>query len=201
LTSEPSRLAVLVSNVGWVDAAIQSMGVDQVLADLRRAAAADLASPAVGAMLATVLGQAHHLRSPRPLAQPSYVLRQLWMQAAELGEDRLASDLRARLQSQPHSDLIPVWTTRRASHALSVELGRPSNWVTALAVLADGRVVSGGRDNRVLVWNATTQGQMDQLGCSVIGLVAVQASVGEASLVVIHAGQGFSLWSTARERQ
>ena len=41
LTSDPDRLAALVSDPGWVDAAIQSVGVDRVLADLRRAAAAD----------------------------------------------------------------------------------------------------------------------------------------------------------------
>jgi hypothetical protein len=59
LAGDPSRLAALVSDVGWVDAAIQSTGV------------------------------------------PGYVLRQLCLQAAELGEDRLASDLRARLRRQP----------------------------------------------------------------------------------------------------
>ena len=233
----------LVSDAGWVDAAIQSMGADRVVADLRRAAVTDPAEPAVAAMLATVLGQAHHLRSSLLLTQPGYVLRQLWMQAAELGEDRLASDLRARLRSQPDSGLIPIWTTRRTSRALSaelgrhdgsvsggggvagwsggqrrggpagagvgsvpagerpgrarpprrlgwwrwrccrmvgwsaaaatggcwcgirpgrradpVELGRHDSLVEAVAVLPDGRVVSGGADGRVLVWDPSRPG-------------------------------------------
>jgi hypothetical protein len=101
LAGEPSRLVVLVSDVGWVNAAIQSVGVDQVLADLRRAAAADPAGPAVAAMLASVSGQAHLLRPPSPVTEAGYVLRQLCLEAAELEEDRLASDLRARLRSQP----------------------------------------------------------------------------------------------------
>jgi Trypsin-like peptidase domain/WD domain, G-beta repeat len=268
LAGDPSRLTALVSDVGWVDAAIQSTGVDRVLADLRSAATANQTTPAVEAMLATVSGQAHHLRASSPVTQPGYVLRQLWMQAAELGEERPASDLRARLRSQPDSDLIPIWTTRRASRALSAELGRHDDAVYALAVLPDGRVVSGGEDlrvlvwdltapgadpvelgrhddavyalaglpdgrvvsggedlrvlvwdpgrpgtdpvelgrhdgpvdvvavlpdgrvvsggedRRVLIWNATTQEQVAQLECSVIGLVAVHASRGEASLLI-----------------
>jgi WD40 repeat protein len=78
-----------------------------------------------------------------------------------------------------------------------VELGRHDGWVSAVAVLPDGRVVSGGKDQRVLVWSLT-QGQVAQLGCSVIGLAAVQSSRGDAFLVVIHEGQGFSLWSTTK---
>jgi hypothetical protein len=331
LDSEPNRLMALVSDVGWVDAALQSMGADRVLADLRRAAVADPTHPTVGAMLATVSGQAHHLRPSLLLTQPGYVLRQLCLQATELEEDRLASDLRARLRSQPDAGLIPIWTTRRTSRALSaelgrhdgpvgalavlpdgrvvssgsgeddgrvlvwdpsrpgsgpvelgrhdgpvaavavlpdgrvvsggddgrvlvwdpsrpgsgpVELGRHDDWVNAVAVLPDGRVVSGdeddgrvlvwdpahpgtnpvelgrhddsvnavavlldgrvvssGYDRRVLIWNATTQGQVAQLGCSVIGLVAVQASRSEASLVVVHEGHGFSLWSTTEGKR
>jgi hypothetical protein len=369
LADDPSRLTALVSDIGWVDAAIQATGVDRVLADLRSAATADPAEPAVAAMLATVSGQAYYLSPPLPVTQPGFILRQLCLQAAELGEDRLANDLRARLRSQPDPVLVPIWTTRRTSHALSTELGRhdgpvtavaglpdgrlvsgaadkrvlvwdpstpgsapielgrhdgpveavavlldgrvvsgggndgrvlvwdpgqPENgpvelgghdelvvavaglpdgrvvsggtdrrvlvwdparpgtdpvelgrhdgwvravavlpdgrvvsggndrrvlvwdpsrpgggpvelgrhdgWVGAVAVLADGRVASGGRDNRVLIWSATSQGPVAQLACVVIGLAAVQASSGEASLVVVHQGQRFSLWSTIRRQ-
>jgi WD40 repeat protein len=149
-------------------------------------------------MLATVSSQARYLRSSLLLTHPGYALRQLCLQAAELGEDRLASDLRARLLSQPDPGLIPIWTTRRTSRALLAELGRHDRPVTAVAVLPDGRVVSGGKDRRVLIWNATTQRQVAQLGCSVIGLATVQASSSEAFLVVAREGQGFSLWSTTR---
>ena len=76
-----------------------------------------------------------------------------------------------------------------------VELGQHDDRVEALAALPDGRVVSGGRDRRVLIWSVSARGQVAQLGCSVIGLTAVQASSGEAFLVVVHEGQGFSVWS------
>lgn len=285
LASEPGRLAALGSDIGWVDAAIQSIGVERAAPDIRRAAVAAPADPAVGAMFATVSSQAHYLRPPLPVTLPGYILRQLCLQAAELGEDRLASDLRTRLRSLPGPGLIPIWTTRRASRALSaelgrhygsvnalgvlpdgrvvsggtdrrvlvwdsarpesdpvelgrhhdfvlavgvlpdgrvvsggaderalawdparpgsdpVELGRHDGWVRAVAVLPDGRVISGGYDRRVLIWNAATQRQVAQLGCLVIGLAAVQASGGEAFLVVAHEGQGFSLWSITKGRQ
>jgi WD40 repeat protein len=81
------------------------------------------------------------------------VLRQLWLQAAELTEDALADAIRAQLRSQPGPGLAPRWTTRRASRALSGELGRHDDRVWAVAALADGRVVSGGDDRRVLVWD------------------------------------------------
>ena len=159
LARDPQRLAALVSDAGWVDAAIRSAGVDRVLADLRRAAAAAPAHPAVGAMLAAVVGQAHRLRPSQPVDQPGYVMRQLCLRAAELGEDRLTCDLRARLRSQPGPGLVPLWTTRRTSRALAVVLGRHDGRVRAVAVLPDGRVVSGGWDDgRVLVWDPARAG-------------------------------------------
>ena len=45
-------------------------------------------------------------------------------------------------------------TTRRVSRGLSGELGRHGDdGVGVVAVLADGRVVTGGDDNRLLVWD------------------------------------------------
>jgi WD40 repeat protein len=199
LAGAPSRLVALVSDAGWVDAALQSMGADRVLADLRRAALADPSEPAVRAMLATLSGQAHHLRPPSLLTQPGYVLRQLCMQAAELGEDRLASDLRTRLRSQPDSGPIPIWTTRQASRALSAELGRHYGGVHAVAVLPDGRVVGGGGlEGSVLVWDVARPGADPvQLGRHDQSVLAV--AVLSDGRVVSGEGDGRVLvWDVAR---
>ncbi|WP_329484275.1 trypsin-like peptidase domain-containing protein [Kribbella sp. NBC_01484] len=156
LTAEPDRLTALVRDAGWVNAAIQSAGAD-VTAAIRQAATANPTDAAVRAMLATVTRQAHYLKRSQPLAQAGYVLRQLWLQAAELTEDSLANDLHARLQADP-GGLLPLWTTRRASSRMAAELGRHDRAVTAVVVLPDGQVVTGGADNRVLLWDSATPG-------------------------------------------
>jgi WD40 repeat protein len=76
-----------------------------------------------------------------------------------------------------------------------VELGRYDKWVAAVAVLPDGRVVSGGEDRRVLVWDVMTQTTIAQLDCSVTALAAEPIGGGETALVIGHAGAGLSLWS------
>ena len=158
LAGEPQRLVRLASYIGWVETAIGSAGVDLVMADLRRAVAANPENAAVAAIYATVVGQAYNLRPPLILDQPGYILRQLWTQAAELAQDDLAEAIRSRLMSQAGPRLVPMWTTRRASRALSGELGRHHHPVAAVAVLADGRVVSGGADGHVLAWDPTRPG-------------------------------------------
>jgi WD40 repeat protein len=90
-----------------------------------------------------------------------------------------------------------VWDPARPGSG-PVELGRHDHLVRSVAVLPDGRVVSGGDDRRVLVWDATTRERVVQLDCSVSALAAVQANRGEAFLVVAHKGQGFSLWTIAQ---
>ena len=158
LARDPQRLAQLAGDVGWASTAVASAGVDRVLDDLRWAAAAAPASTAIAALLAAIAGQAHYLRPPQLVHQPGYILRQLWMQAAELGEDDLAADIRSRLESRSGPGQVPRLTTRRASRALSGELGRQDGGVRALAVLADGRVVTGTWDSRVLVWDPDRPG-------------------------------------------
>ena len=158
LIGDPWRLAQLVSDIGWVERVIASVGIDSVLADIRRAAAANPESTTVAAVTAVATGQAYDLRRPQPVDQPGYILRQLWMQAAELAEAGLAENIRDRLQSRPDMRLIPRWTTRRASRALSGELARHNSGVWAVAVLADGRVVAGTDDGWTLALDPATLG-------------------------------------------
>ena len=158
LENQPEQFAALASDLGWVTAALQTVGVDIVLADLATAQSAGAAAAGASALLAVLRSQAPNLRAWQPIGQPGYVLRQVCLQAAEFGEDRLADDARARLQTLPSPCLVPLWTTRRASRALSVEFGVQVGQVAALAVLPDGRVVSGASDWRVRVWDPKAPG-------------------------------------------
>jgi WD40 repeat protein len=151
LAHDRQRLAQLACDIEWVVAAITSVGVDRVLADLRRALAANPADTAIAAILAAVTGQTYGLRRLQPFDQHGFILRQLWIQMAELGEDEVADSIRSRLQSLSGPRLVPEWTTRRASPALSGELGQRQGWVLTVTVLGDGRVVSGEADGRVLI--------------------------------------------------
>jgi WD40 repeat protein len=78
-----------------------------------------------------------------------------------------------------------------------VELGRHDKWVAAVVGLPDGRVVSGGEDRGVLVWDVMTQSTIAQLDCSVTALAAEPIGGGETALVIGHAGAGLSLWSVS----
>jgi WD40 repeat protein len=158
LVHDPQRLSALTGDVTWIEAVITAMGIDRALAELRRAAAADPGSTVLAAMLAAVTGQVLNLRPPHPVDQPGYILRQLWMQAAELGCDgmaaaeRLAVEIRQHLQSLPGPNLVPCWTTRETSQALSGELGRHDSFIRAMEVLADGKLAVAD-DHRVLIWD------------------------------------------------
>lgn len=158
LVSQPLRFSALVGDVGWVAAALQTVGVDRVMADLETAQSSGATPGDASALLAVLRIQAPNLRSPQPVILPGYVLRQLCLQAAELGEDQLAEDARKRLLAQPGARLVPLWTTRRTSRALSVQSGLHEAAMTALAVLPDGRVVFGGQHSRVRVWEPASPG-------------------------------------------
>ena len=158
LSQDPPRLAALVSDAGWINTAIRSVGVAHVIADLRRAAAAEPTSEEVAAMLAAVTGQAHHLQPFYPLTQPGYILRQLCMEATEFSSNSLASDLRIRLQSMADPALVPLWTTRQANPVISSELGHQLIAVRSVSVTAGGQLVTVGDNGSVLTWDLDTPG-------------------------------------------
>ena len=156
LYGDPSRLAALAGDVGWITAAIRTLGVDTALAELKTAVATAPGESRLAAMHAALRGQAHYLRGREVAGDAGFVPRQLCLQATELGETLLAADCRTRLLASDDPGPVLLWTTRRASPALVLELGRDESGVRVVAVLADGRVVTGGV--RVLVWDPAEPG-------------------------------------------
>jgi WD40 repeat protein len=91
---------------------------------------------------------------------------------------------------------VLLWDTAEPG-AEPVELGRHDGGAGALAALTDGRLVSGGDDGRVLLWDLATGSEIAQLGCSSTALAAAARAHDGISLVIAHAGEGLSFWSVA----
>ena len=109
-------------------------------------------------MLAAVSGQAPPLE-PSSSARPARLRLAAAVPAgrrARRGPPRRRPPRTAA--SQPGPGLVPLWTTRRASRALLGDSAATAARVRAVAALPDGRVVSGGYDGRVLLWDAAEPG-------------------------------------------
>ena len=118
-----------ITDLSTVLSSLQAGNLDQALGESGSAL-----------LLAAIRRQAANLRPPLPAGQPGYVLRQLCLQARELGADDLAAELRTRLLGLPEPGLVPEWTTRRISGAVVAEFAVTDSWITALAALPGRRV-------------------------------------------------------------
>jgi WD40 repeat protein len=73
------------------------------------------------------------------------------------------------------------------------ELGRLAGGVRAIAVLPDGRVVTGGYASRVRLWNVQSSSPGALLACSAYAL-ATSLSPSGARLFIGHPTGGVSCW-------
>ncbi|MEU4275334.1 hypothetical protein AB0F57_10345 [Streptomyces tanashiensis] len=149
---QPAKLHDLVSDFGYLDVAIARLGVDQVLITAHSASNVD---PNLTGLSRSIGQQAHHLQPGDPIHESGYVTRQLGAQFLRLEEAELAQRAQQRLADLLSPQVIPRWTTGRASpallHAVPVAVG-------AVALSADGRrAVSGGgvsgRPGELLLWD------------------------------------------------
>lgn len=161
---DPQALVSLTEDLGWIVLAIRRAGARSVVAILM--AARDIApgNPMVTARLSALRGQVEILDSAEGRST-AFVLRQLCMQAAHIGESVLAGKLNAllRVAGPPEPCLIPAWTTRHASRALVLRLDARGEIVGSLAAYQEGGeeesfaygrgYVVGGGGGRVLVWD------------------------------------------------
>jgi WD40 repeat protein len=149
LAGDAERLAALVCDVGWVDAAVLRTGVDHVLAVLRTAARSS-SDPGPPWMLRLLQLQARHLRFVDHAGETA---TQLAWEALRLDLAAVARQAHDRLRACRGPQLIPEWTTERTSPQLTRAIRADARRVDAVAVTPQGRIASGGDDGVVRLWN------------------------------------------------
>lgn len=146
LTRDPARQQAIAGDIRWSAAAIQSLGVDRVIADIKPAAqAAGVGSPS-GTVHAILRARAHDLRDRQAARDRRFVARQLCFHLLEYGEQALADTLRDQLLTLPDPGPTPLWSTRRSGRAMQFELPPIPGGAEMVEVLPDGRIfiVAGG---------------------------------------------------------
>ena len=144
---------------------------------------------AVGGVLAAVRGQAHDLSAADPVTQPGYVLRQLWLQAAEL--TRIGSPTSSAHGYEANQALACSALDHPSSQPCPAPPSSGRDEIeSALAVLRDGRVVSGGMDGRVLLWDPASLARPVELG-SHDGSVNAVAALADGRVVAAMTRGGF----------
>ena len=189
LRGDTARLRTLCEDIGWIAAAVRTIGIDQTLAHLA------LAGPLrprdrLSMLRAALRSQTRYLRTEFLWPGAGSVLRQLCLGALELGAEDIAQESRELLRAQSCPWPVPLWTNRRNTPAFTIHLGSHQEWVQGIAELPDGRVVSVGDDGEIMAWDRMNPGapgirigRHDSLGISSTG-----HSFGEPLRHVINGG-------------
>jgi Trypsin-like peptidase domain/WD domain, G-beta repeat len=152
---EATEAAALMSDLGWIDAAIAAVGVDLVLASLRTAADGRESS-LITEMLEVVELQADHLRVASATQQPGHATTQLGTTALYLGRSEFVERVGKRLAVLTGPQLEPVATTEAFVGLRHVFVGPGQHVATSVAVTTDSRVAYGTVDGSVRVWDPAT---------------------------------------------
>lgn len=149
LAPDRQRLTAVVDDIGWLDTAVDGIGIDEVLAMVRIAAHLVPDNARLSSLLRLLQLQAHNLRSMGQAHRPGQAATQLTWEALRTGLYDIAYTASDRLRLYPAPQLIPLWTTERASRHLARNMGFHNGSVWALAVTTQGKIVSGGYDGAV----------------------------------------------------
>ncbi|MFD0433311.1 trypsin-like peptidase domain-containing protein [Streptomyces chartreusis] len=183
----------LVTDIGWQDTTVRSIGVDAVLPHMRNARIVTRAGSSITEKL--IVAQAHNLRPPLPVERPGYVVGQLIMQAQLDNASPTEHRGRERLKGLDQQVPFPLWA-RRTNPALAYELGSHPDGVSALTVLSNGRIATaGGARGRLLLWDATLPGSRPrELGEHGLNVTAMTSTPDDVIVTATATGRMY-LWS------
>src|SRR5271166_1405337 len=109
--------------------------------------------PRLQSLLRVLQRESHHLRTWNPMQAPAIFPQQIRNRAFLLGLQPLVRGAETRLASLGQGHTLLRWRASRESPALVRTLSGHDDWVNALAMTGDGRVVSGSDDRTVKVWD------------------------------------------------
>lgn len=150
------QLASTLCDLDFMQSKVYRKGVDSYLRDLSEASEALADMPevlAVDSVRRILDREAHYLRVWMPDANPSFLLQQFHNRAASLGLVGLSSAAGAELDAANDFHLRVRWRKGGESSRLLRTFTEHSGLVTAVDVMADGRVVTGASDNTIRVWD------------------------------------------------
>lgn len=161
------QLSGLLTDLRYLEQKAAGFGIFQLLEEI---ASADvemkraLTDDGALLMLRTVFdSESHHLDGWVKRDRPGYFLQQVLYQAKRLGYSNIAQQAAEVLNQRGLLYLREAWSSGRPSDALLRTLAGHQGAVWSLCVSADGtRILSGGSDGLVRVWNFET-GKEEQL--------------------------------------
>ncbi|MEV8104585.1 hypothetical protein [Streptomyces sp. NPDC088135] len=191
LSDEPAMQQTLVGDIRWAVAAVQAIGVDQVVAGTHSAVQVPGAAAPAVAVHTILRTRAHQLRDRQSARDPRFVARHLCLEALERNDHALVTTLRDQLLSLSAPGPVPLWTTQNMNRALQFEVGPIADGVREITLLCDGRVlvvtgnVMGSRGSQLLVWDpaAAPGAEMMELGCVDRGRISSVAALPDGRFV------------------
>ncbi len=147
------------------------------------------------ALLRLLQREVDHLRSGDAKSRPTLFVQQVRNRASLLGIGplRITAEQRLAALGQPHFRLL--WTAGRESPALVRTFVGHEDWVSSVAVTADGRrVLSGSHDRTLRLWDLQTGRLLRTFIGHLDGVFTVATSPdGRAAFSASHDGT-FMLW-------
>jgi WD40 repeat protein len=144
-------LDALLSDIGFLEAKVATLGVEPVLSDLSGARTLLAQQSLVRDMRRAVNQEAHHLRRWRPKDEPAVFAQQIYNRAVTLRLPEVKRVAAARLDALALPALRLRWRSEQGSSSLLSVL--PSSGAGVFALTAQDWIVSASVGSKLQVWD------------------------------------------------